>query len=68
MSSIFLVDPEGIEPSANHPPIKGNGFTVRWEEQDPKNLEHTTGFEPVVLQFCRLLHWTTLPRVHVILV
>ena len=24
-----LVEPEGIEPSANHPPIKGNGFTVR---------------------------------------
>lgn len=24
-----LVEPEGIEPSANHPSIKGNGFTVR---------------------------------------
>lgn len=26
-------------------------------------MEHTTGFEPVVLQFCRLLRWTSPPRV-----
>jgi hypothetical protein len=26
-------------------------------------MEHTTGFEPVGLQFCRLLRWTSPPRV-----
>jgi hypothetical protein len=29
-------------------------------------LEHQAGFEPAVLQFCRLLHWASLPLVHII--
>jgi hypothetical protein len=25
------------------------------------DLEHRAGFEPAALEFCRLLHWATLP-------
>ena len=50
-----------------HGPFRIVCFQDRCNKPDSATLpylEQRVGFEPTALEFCRLLHWTTLPPLH----